>query len=167
MEQPIQRIKALGTLQEALDDIGTGEYRHIISLSGGKDSTALALYLKQNYPQIPAEYIFCDTGAELPETYEYLERLEVLLGQQVKRLSGLDLLKVNVCGDTRKIGRDISPRTRLNSFYNFFIEQGFTIPMKNKASGYHIKIKMVFVLIFIADSILVYNKVPEDVQVLL
>jgi 3'-phosphoadenosine 5'-phosphosulfate sulfotransferase (PAPS reductase)/FAD synthetase len=84
----------LASLQEALDDIGQSDYKHVVSLSGGKDSTALALYLKQNYPQIPAEYVFCDTGVELPETYEYLERLEVILDAEVKRLSGLDLLKV-------------------------------------------------------------------------
>ena len=84
----------MGTLQEALDSIEVGEYRHIVNLSGGKDSTALALYLRQNYPQIPAEYIFCDTGVELPETYEYLERLEVMLGVKVQHLSGLDLLDV-------------------------------------------------------------------------
>ena len=33
------------------------------------------------------EYFFCDTGAELPETYEYLTRLEVLLGQPIVRLN--------------------------------------------------------------------------------
>ena len=27
------------------------------------------------------EYLLCDTGAELPETYEYLTRLQVILGQ--------------------------------------------------------------------------------------
>ncbi|PQP32892.1 phosphoadenosine phosphosulfate reductase, partial [Desulfobacteraceae bacterium SEEP-SAG10] len=44
--------------------------RHIMGLSGGKDSTALALYLKDKVPDI--EYFFCDTHKELPETYAYL-----------------------------------------------------------------------------------------------
>jgi 3'-phosphoadenosine 5'-phosphosulfate sulfotransferase (PAPS reductase)/FAD synthetase len=33
------------------------------------------------------EYFFCDTGAELPETYEYLSRLEVVLGKPISRLN--------------------------------------------------------------------------------
>jgi hypothetical protein len=33
------------------------------------------------------EYFFCDTGAELPETYEYLDRLEVALGKRITRLN--------------------------------------------------------------------------------
>jgi len=59
--------------------------RHILSLSGGKDSTALAIYMRDRVPDM--EYIFCDTGEELPETYEYLDRLEVFLGKQINRLN--------------------------------------------------------------------------------
>jgi 3'-phosphoadenosine 5'-phosphosulfate sulfotransferase (PAPS reductase)/FAD synthetase len=59
--------------------------RHILSLSGGKDSTALAIYMRDRIPAM--EYIFCDTGEELPETYEYLDRLEVFLGKQINRLN--------------------------------------------------------------------------------
>ena len=33
------------------------------------------------------EYFFCDTGAELPETYEYLNRLEAVLGKPIARLN--------------------------------------------------------------------------------
>ena len=33
------------------------------------------------------EYFFCDTGAELKETYEYIDRVEVFLGKPVQRLS--------------------------------------------------------------------------------
>ena len=33
------------------------------------------------------EYFFCDTGAELPETYEYLTKLEVVLGKPIARLN--------------------------------------------------------------------------------
>ena len=55
--------------------------RHILGLSGGKDSTALALYLKDRVPDI--EYFFCDTHKELPETYAYIKRLEILLGKRI------------------------------------------------------------------------------------
>ena len=33
------------------------------------------------------EYFFCDTGAELPETYEYLNKLEAVLGKPIARLN--------------------------------------------------------------------------------
>ena len=59
--------------------------RHILSLSGGKDSAALAIYLRDRVPQM--EYIFSDTLKELPETYEYLERIEDYLGKRVNRLN--------------------------------------------------------------------------------
>ena len=59
--------------------------RHICGISGGKDSSALAVYLRERVPEM--EYFFCDTGAELPETYEYLTRLEVILGKPIVRLN--------------------------------------------------------------------------------
>ena len=58
--------------------------RQILSLSGGKDSAALAIYIKDRVSDI--EYVFCDTGKELPETYEYLNLLEVVLGKPITRL---------------------------------------------------------------------------------
>ena len=30
--------------------------RHVLGISGGKDSAALAIYLKRLYPQLPIEY---------------------------------------------------------------------------------------------------------------
>lgn len=61
------------------------ELRHILGLSGGKDSTALAVYMKDRVPEM--EYVFCDTQKELPETYEYLDRLEAYLGTPIVRLN--------------------------------------------------------------------------------
>lgn len=61
------------------------EPRHILGLSGGKDSTALAIYLRDRVPQM--EYVFLDTGKELPETYEYLDRIEAFLGKPIIRLN--------------------------------------------------------------------------------
>jgi len=63
------------------------QIRHIIGLSGGKDSTALAIFMKQQRPDLEFEYFFCDTHKELPETYEYLERLEARLGIRINYLS--------------------------------------------------------------------------------
>ena len=57
--------------------------RHILSLSGGKDSAALAVYLRDRVPRM--EYIFHDTDKELPDTYEYLDRLEGYLGKKIVR----------------------------------------------------------------------------------
>lgn len=59
--------------------------RHILGLSGGKDSAALAVFLHEKIPQM--EYFFCDTGKELQETYEYLDRLKARLGIHVNVLS--------------------------------------------------------------------------------
>ncbi len=63
----------------------SNELRHICGISGGKDSSALAVYLREKVPDM--EYFFCDTGAELPETYEYLTRLEVVLGKPIVHLN--------------------------------------------------------------------------------
>jgi 3'-phosphoadenosine 5'-phosphosulfate sulfotransferase (PAPS reductase)/FAD synthetase len=61
--------------------------RHVLGLSGGKDSAALAIYLKDKELVPEIEYFFADTGAELPEVYEYLDRLEAYLGKEIVRLN--------------------------------------------------------------------------------
>ncbi|WP_058554594.1 phosphoadenosine phosphosulfate reductase family protein [Thiohalocapsa sp. ML1] len=65
--------------------------RHVLGLSGGKDSAALAIYLKDKGTVPDMEYFFCDTGAELPEVYDFIDRMEDYLGKEVARLnSGRD-----------------------------------------------------------------------------
>ncbi len=59
--------------------------RHIVNLSGGKDSTALAIFLRDKIPQV--EYLFCDTHKELNETYEYLDRLSAYLQRPIIKLN--------------------------------------------------------------------------------
>jgi hypothetical protein len=61
--------------------------RHVLGLSGGRDSAALAIFMRQNYPEIDVEYFFTDTGKELPEVYEFLGRLEGFLCKPVIRLN--------------------------------------------------------------------------------
>jgi len=52
---------------------------HILALSGGKDSAALAVYMRDKYPELDIEYVFTDSGCELPETYQYLDRIRAVL----------------------------------------------------------------------------------------
>ena len=64
---------------------------HILSLSGGKDSTALAFFMKENMPEIfeKLELVFYDTECDLPETYDYLNKIEVFLGKKITRIKPL------------------------------------------------------------------------------
>lgn len=61
--------------------------RHVLGLSGGKDSAALAVYMRQHYPELNIDYFFTDTGKELPEVYDFLGRLEGFLGKPILRLN--------------------------------------------------------------------------------
>ena len=61
--------------------------RHVLGISGGKDSAALAVYVRQQYPDLDVDYFFTDTGKELPEVYEFLGRLEGFLGKPITRLN--------------------------------------------------------------------------------
>jgi 3'-phosphoadenosine 5'-phosphosulfate sulfotransferase (PAPS reductase)/FAD synthetase len=70
------------------------EVRHILGISGGKDSAALALYLNELYPQLDIEYYTSDTGRELDETYKLIDRLEARMGRPIKRLDAVDLTNV-------------------------------------------------------------------------
>jgi hypothetical protein len=68
--------------------------RHILGISGGKDSAALALYLNELYPELDIEYYTSDTGRELDETYKLIDRLESRMGRPIKRLDAVDLTNV-------------------------------------------------------------------------
>jgi 3'-phosphoadenosine 5'-phosphosulfate sulfotransferase (PAPS reductase)/FAD synthetase len=66
--------------------------RYIIPVSG-KDSLATALVQRQRESSLPYEYLYNDTHMELPETYEWLERVEKYLGQKIHRV-GEDLKEI-------------------------------------------------------------------------
>ena len=60
--------------------------RHLLGISGGKDSAALAIYLHQKHPELDVEYYWCDTGKELDETYKLVSILESYLGKKITPL---------------------------------------------------------------------------------
>lgn len=60
--------------------------RHVLGISGGKDSAALAIYMKNLYPDMDIEFYTCDTGKELDETYQLIRNLESKLGVSIQKL---------------------------------------------------------------------------------
>jgi len=59
--------------------------RHIIPISG-KDSLATALVQRQLKPEIDYEYMYNPTGSELPEVFEWIEKVEKYLGKPIIRV---------------------------------------------------------------------------------
>ena len=60
---------------------------HVLALSGGKDSTALALAMKEREPDVSMTYVYTPTGDELPDMVEHWQNLECLLGSSVVNVS--------------------------------------------------------------------------------
>lgn len=76
----------------------TKKIKHVLGLSGGKDSSALALYMKETRPDLDIEYFFTDTGYELPETNEFIDQLEERLGY-IHRLNARSLNNIEGRGE--------------------------------------------------------------------
>ena len=68
-----------------------------------------------NIPELEFEFVFCDTGAELPETYEYLDRLEALLGHKIIRISALEMLDIPQAGPVGIRRRSLRALQRISS----------------------------------------------------
>lgn len=59
--------------------------KQVVSLSGGKDSTAMLLMMLEEGEQID-DIVFFDWGMEFPQLYEHLERLQNYIGRTITRL---------------------------------------------------------------------------------
>lgn len=67
----------LSDYREHIEDSKTS----ILSFSGGKDSTALLLMMLERGMKL--DYIlFCDTGAEFPEMYEHIDKVEKYISEK-------------------------------------------------------------------------------------
>jgi len=56
---------------------------HIVAVSGGKDSTAMALALRDLHPDIDFTYVCTPTGDELPEMFAHWRELGERLGKRI------------------------------------------------------------------------------------
>ncbi len=85
--------------------------RHLVPISG-KDSLATALVQMAREPELHYEYVYNDTTLELPETYEWLDKVEGVMGVKILRLGkSLDTV-------IREQGILPSPRRRFCTKYS-------------------------------------------------
>jgi 3'-phosphoadenosine 5'-phosphosulfate sulfotransferase (PAPS reductase)/FAD synthetase len=66
------------------------EIKHVLGISGGKDSAALAIYMSLKHPDVNVEYYTCDTGKELTETYDLINKLNSVLGKNIRLYKSID-----------------------------------------------------------------------------
>ena len=69
--------------------------KYIVSISGGKDSTACLLYALNSFSKDDVIPVFCDTEWEHKYTYEYLEYLEKKLNISIIRLKSLGFVELS------------------------------------------------------------------------
>lgn len=58
---------------------------HVVSLSGGKDSTAMLLMMLEKGMPVD-DILFCDTGLEFPGLYAHLDKVEQYIGRPIIRI---------------------------------------------------------------------------------
>ena len=97
--------------------------RHIVPLSGGKDSTAMSIYLAQAYPDIEFEFVFCDTGAELPNHTNTSIAWNTFLDE---RSRGSRLLKCSISKP--------SPAEPLSTWFSMITSTG-SFPVRGRAGA--------------------------------
>lgn len=68
--------------------------KHIVGLSGGKDSTAMALWLAENEPR-DYEFVCTPTQDELPPMVKHWENLGRLLGKPLVKINTMSLMMLN------------------------------------------------------------------------
>ena len=61
---------------------------HVIALSGGKDSTAMALRLHELHPEIPFKLVCTPTGNEPEALFAHWQKLEAMLGKPIIHITG-------------------------------------------------------------------------------
>lgn len=81
----IERILA-GRTFELPGDLDPENEVYVLPVSGGADSSALAVLMCTIYPEVPWRLMFTDTKAEEPELMATLDHLEMYLGRQIDRI---------------------------------------------------------------------------------
>lgn len=74
------------TVDQFIKSIDFNEGHHIVPVSGGADSTGVAIIMRALFPDAPLVYVTTDTKAESPGLYYQLDLLETFLGIKINRV---------------------------------------------------------------------------------
>lgn len=85
--------------------------KHIVSFSGGKDSTALLLRMLEEGMQID-EIVFCNTQLEFPAMYEHIDRVERYVDRKITRISSKHSFEYYMFDYIKKKGKGKGSRGR-------------------------------------------------------
>lgn len=110
---------------EAAERPAPTNLRHVLALSGGKDSTAMALATAR-YEPADYTYVCTPTGDELPEMDAHWRRLETLLGKPIMRLGDRTLMGLIVEQKAlpNHAARWCTRILKLESYYGWLGRQG-------------------------------------------
>ena len=109
----------MGKIREVLR-----EEEVVVPLSGGKDSTVVAILLKVS--GISFTPVFVDTGGEYPETLEYVDYLERIIGR-VERVEAPVAKKYREKGEEYLFRRECT-RDKITTLYEF-VRNNFENPV--------------------------------------
>lgn len=71
----------------ALPEASEGKVRRlVVPISGGSDSSGMAVLMRTLFPSEDLTFVFCDTGAESADLHLNLSRLETYLGIKIHRV---------------------------------------------------------------------------------
>ena len=79
--------------------------KHIVSFSGGKDSTAMLLLMIEKGILID-EIIFLDTGVEFPEMYKHIEKVERYIDRKITKLKAENSYEYMMFEHEKKKGKN-------------------------------------------------------------
>lgn len=90
---------------------------HVVSFSGGKDSTAMLLrMIEENYPI--DIILYCDTGLEFPEMEEHIDKVEKYIGRSITRLKSEKDFMYWATEHIREVKSDKIPGTKSGDIVN-------------------------------------------------
>jgi 3'-phosphoadenosine 5'-phosphosulfate sulfotransferase (PAPS reductase)/FAD synthetase len=99
---------------------------HVVSFSGGKDSTAMLLRMIELGWPID-EIIFCDTGVEFPAMYEHIKKVEQYIGRKITTLKWEHPYEYYLC--------EIEVKRRA-SRYKRLLERGEAVQLNTKGYSF-------------------------------